>query len=245
MMKTSMIAALLLVACSAISTLEASELAADKDCSGRIKAAASAGLRVELPQRVRDDLWREVFVGCRGAGATLQAEAHRRHGWYLDGTQREGDAQRAYQNGVDAVLAVAGPESAALAPLYDSLATIHARHGRNELALQLHSQALAIRERAFGPKSGEVALGLMMIGYHYMATEMPAMAETTFRRAWDISRVAGCGPDCSRTQPLSALFHALMAQPGREPEAELVQALLDQEDGETGKVGRSSTTSSN
>jgi tetratricopeptide (TPR) repeat protein len=112
--------------------------------------------------------------------------------------------------------------------LLDSLGTLEVELDDRQRGLFLLERALSIRRQAFGAKSGDVAWGLILLGNYYMRTEQPAQAEMKFREAWEISRTAGCGPECNRATPLTALAD-LLRQQGRQEEADAVVAQLDAE----------------
>lgn len=98
-----------------------------------------------------------------------------------------GEAKRLIRNARDA--AVDNPaEQPQLARTLTAIAVTQAQMGSHSEALDLHRQALALRESTFGPNHPEVAESLSFVAAEYYHLQRYDEAESAFRRALDIRR---------------------------------------------------------
>lgn len=97
------------------------------------------------------------------------------------------EAKRLLRNARDAAAANPG-EQPHLARTLTSIAVVQSQKGNNAEALDLHTQALALRESTYGPNHPEVAETLSYLGAAYYQAQRYSDAENAFRRALDIRR---------------------------------------------------------
>lgn len=118
---------------------------------------------------------------------TVEAGAHA----YETGNPDE--AKRLIRNARDAVAANPG-EQPHLARTLTRIAVTQSQKGNNAEAIDLHEQALALRESALGPDHAEVAESLSYLAAAYYQAQRYADAENAFRRALQV-RQQIFGPD--------------------------------------------------
>lgn len=95
------------------------------------------------------------------------------------------EAKRLIRNARDA--AAANPtEQPNLARTLTSIAITQSQKGNNSEAIDLHSQALALRESTFGPNHPQVADSLSHLAACYYQAQRYGEAENAFRRALQI-----------------------------------------------------------
>jgi len=171
----------------------------------------------------RDGPWRQAFALCQIAEVPLDLRVRS----YLHSGRAGREATPIYEEAIALVERKDGAWSKLLPNLMDWLATNRFEEGRASEAFALEDRALDIRERAFGPKSPEMAYGLMVRSALSRPAGKLADAEQDLRRSWEISKVVGCGAECAPRAPLLALYELVRDQPGREEEAQALTNELE------------------
>ncbi len=151
------------------------------------------------------------------------------------------EAKRLLRDARDAA-ATKPEEQPQLARTLTAIAVQQSRLGNNAEALELHTQALALRESSFGPNNPEVADSLSFLAAAYYQAQRYGEAEDAFRRALQV-RQHHFGAD-HRLTGLSmnnlAFFYAGL---GRYVEAdplflESIRILSESEDASWGEKAR-------
>lgn len=121
-----------------------------------------------------------------------------------------------------------GHTAASISAIYLSLVSVLEEQQRFDGALSIQLDAIRHAERAFGPRTRQMATELVMLGYLHQLRGESAVAEQTYRKAIDVATGA-CASKCEElSQAWSFLADLLRAQPARVTEMETARARAEE-----------------
>ena len=114
--------------------------------------------------------------------ATLAAHGYLAGGWVLEERNRRREATQLYEEGIAAVIGLAGKSSPALVELYEKLSYRLASEQSYSEALRLLEQALSIRKETYGTTDPRIIRGLVLLGSFYSPRGLNPEERAIFER---------------------------------------------------------------
>jgi len=82
-----------------------------------------------------------------------------------------------------------GRDHVLVSRLMHDLATIHDSFGEHEQAVQLHQEAISIREKSLGPNHPQLSTSYEVLGITFKLMKQPKRAELSFRKSIQINEL--------------------------------------------------------